>query len=163
MVQDDCKELAVSLYPAGGFSSITLAYEAAKQINFDADGRQVNIFYIGDYDPAGVLIDIALERERREHLELDIDLNFERIAISAEQIQEYDLPSKPRKLRDRRSLHIQETVEAEAMPAGILRNLVREHVEEFLPVHALRVAKVAEQSEREHIERMAAFMEVKEL
>ncbi len=163
VVEKDCKELAVSLYPAGGFSSITLAYEAARHINFDADGRQVNIFYIGDYDPAGVLIDIALERELREHLELDIDLNFERIAISEEQIQEYDLPSIPRKTHDRRSLHILETVEAEAMPAGILRNLLREHVEEFLPANALRIAKVAEQSEREHIERMAAFMEAKEV
>ena len=32
VVEDDCEELAVSLYPAGGFSSITLAYEAAEQI-----------------------------------------------------------------------------------------------------------------------------------
>ena len=161
VVEDDCEELAVSLYPAGGFSSITLAYEAARHINRFADGRQVNIFYIGDYDPAGVLIDVALERELRAHLKSHIDLNFERIAISEEQIQTYNLPSKPRKARDRRSLHIHETVEAEAMPARILRNLLRDHVEEFLPVDALAIAKVAEQSEREHIDRMAAFMEVK--
>jgi len=163
VVEDDCKDLAVSLYPTGGYSSITLAYEAARHINYDADGRQVNIVYLGDYDPDGVLIDVTLECELREHLELHIDLNFERIAVNKEQIQEYDLPSKPRKAHDRRSLHIQETVEAEAMPAGILRNLLREHVEDFLPDDALRVAKVAEQSEREHIERMAAFMEVKEV
>jgi len=65
VIQDDCEELAVSLYPAGGFSSISLAYQAAECINDEYNGREVVIFYIGDYDPAGVLIDVALEREGR--------------------------------------------------------------------------------------------------
>src|SRR4051812_22329586 len=30
VVEDDCRELAVSLYPAGGFSSLTLAYQSAE-------------------------------------------------------------------------------------------------------------------------------------
>ena len=33
IIQDDCEELAVSLYPCGGFPSITLAYQAAEFIN----------------------------------------------------------------------------------------------------------------------------------
>jgi hypothetical protein len=33
-----CEELAVSLYPAGGFSSITFAYEAAEFIRYEVDG-----------------------------------------------------------------------------------------------------------------------------
>ena len=36
IIQQDCEDLAVSLYPAGGFSSITLAYEAAKDINVES-------------------------------------------------------------------------------------------------------------------------------
>jgi hypothetical protein len=84
VVEGDCRELAVSLYPAGGFSSITLAYEAASEINdeVEADGKRVSIFYIGDYDPAGVLIDVALERELRQHLGPDVDLDFRRLAIN---------------------------------------------------------------------------------
>jgi hypothetical protein len=69
VIQEDCEELAVSLYPAGGFSSITLAYEAAEYINQDHGGKPGRIFYIGDYDPAGVLIDVSIERELREHLD----------------------------------------------------------------------------------------------
>src|SRR3954465_15409561 len=109
VIQRDCEELAVSLYPCGGFTSITLAYEAAEYINSRQDGKPVVIFYIGDYDPAGVLIDVALERELREHLRSDIDMTFGRIAITAAQIDAYDLPSKPRKEQDRRALHITET------------------------------------------------------
>ena len=155
VVEDDCRELAVSLYPAGGFSSITLAYQSAETINYYAAGRPVVIFYIGDYDPAGVLIDVALERELREHIDEDIDLHFNRIGITADQIKAHDLPSKPRKDTDRRSRHIRETVEAEAMPAKILRDLLRTNIETLLPHRALAIAKIEEESAREYFETMA--------
>lgn len=151
VIQNDCRELAVSLYPAGGFTSITLAYQAAEYINETAAGKPVTIFYIGDYDPAGVLIDLSIERELRAHLDESIELRFVRLGITAEQIAEHDLPTKPRKTTDKRSLHIAETVEAEAMPARILRDMLREHVEALLPANALAVAKAAEVSERRYL------------
>lgn len=148
---DDCEELAVSLYPAGGFSSITFAYEAASYINNEHDERQLVIFYIGDYDPAGVLIDVAIEREIRQHLDSDVRMRFIRLGITREQVEQYNLPTKPRKEGDRRSLHITETVEAEAMPAGILRALLRQAIEALLPENALTVTKAAEESERDFL------------
>jgi hypothetical protein len=158
VIQDDCEELAVSLYPAGGFSSISLAYQSAESINDEAEGREVVVFYIGDYDPAGVLIDVALERELRKHLDPDIQFNFRRIGITPEQIEIYDLPTKPRKATDQRSLHITGTVEAEAMPAADMRSLLRGEIEALLPLQALEVAQAAEQSEREQIERAAKWL-----
>ncbi len=161
VIERDCRELAVSLYPAGGFSSITLAYQAAENIAAETQEgeKPAVIIYIGDYDPAGVLIDQSIERELRAHLHSDIDLDFQRLAITEQQIEEYDLPTKPRKATDRRSSHVRSTVEAEAMPASTLRALLRERVESYMPAGALQVAKVAERSEREHLERMAALME----
>jgi hypothetical protein len=159
VVLDDCRELAVSLYPAAGFSSITFAYEAACEINAEHNGREIIIFYIGDYDPAGVLIDVALERELREHLDDDVMLQFVRLGITAEQVAAYDLPTKPRKPTDRRALHITQTVEAEAMPAAIMRRMLRDAIEVFLPSDALRVARAAEESEREWLQMMAGHAE----
>ena len=158
VILDDCQELAVSLYPAAGFSSLTLTFEAAQSINDSFDGRPITIYYIGDYDPAGVIIDRKVEEELRRHLNVEIPLSFERIAITKKQIRQYRLPEKPRKTGDRRSLHIKKTVEAEAMPAHILRELLRDRIEALLPADALRVAKIAEQSEREQLERMAALL-----
>jgi hypothetical protein len=157
IIEEDCRELAVSLYPAGGFSSLTLAYESAETINAYAAGRPVVIFYIGDYDPAGVLIDQAVERELRQHLAADIDLDSRRIGINADQVRTYGLPTKPRKVSDLRARHVEWTVEAEAMPAAIMRRLLRTNIKALLPAHALAVAQVEEQSAREHIERMAAL------
>jgi hypothetical protein len=157
VVQSDCEEFAVSLYPCGGFTSISLAYQAAEFMNDREDNKPVVILYIGDYDPAGVLIDVALERELREHLRPDIEMTFGRLAITPEQIEAHDLPSKPRKDGDRRATHVWETVEAEAMPAHILRQLLRREIEMLLPADALAVAKAAEASEQAHLGRLAAM------
>ena len=67
VVESDCEELAVSLYPAGGFASITLTYEAARNILQCAPGKDAHVLYIGDYDPAGVLIDRSIEVELANH------------------------------------------------------------------------------------------------
>lgn len=155
VIQDTCKDLAVSLYPAGGFSSLTLAYQAAEYMRHASDGKPITVFYIGDYDPAGVLIDVAIERELREHLPDDIDMDFQRIAITEEQIEAYNLPTKPRKAGDKRAQHIAATVEAEAMPAHVMCELLREAVEALLPDGALEAAKVAEESERDGLRALA--------
>ena len=154
----DCKELAVDLFPCGGFSSLSFIHEAAQQHNASDDTRPLVVLYVGDYDPAGVLIDQSLEREMREHLRNGIELDFRRIAINEEQVEVYDLPTKPRKEGDKRSQHVTYTVEAEAMPARDLRGILRVEVEALLPEDALRIAQVAEASEREHIARMAVVM-----
>lgn len=161
VIEATCEELAVSLYPAGGFASLTLAYEAAGFINKATlkGEKPAHIFYIGDYDPAGVLIDVAIERELRTHLDPRVDLHFERIGITQEQIERYDLPTKPRKAGDKRALHITSTVEAEAMPARILRRLLRQKVESLLPTGALEVAKLAEQEEQAGLRMLAESLE----
>jgi hypothetical protein len=151
VIEDTCRDLAVSLYPAAGFSSLTLAYEAAQYINSaTGNGRKpAHIIYIGDYDPAGVLIDRSIDTELRKHLNSAVDMTFHRLAITEEQIELYDLPTKPRKETERRALHITETVEAEAMPAGMLRAMLRNEIESFLPEGALQATKEAGLSERE--------------
>lgn len=161
VIERDCRDLAVSLFPSGGFSSLTLAYSSAMGINEATnDGEKAaHVIYIGDYDPAGVLIDLSIEKELRQHLHSAIDLSFHRIAITEEQIEQYDLPTKPRKEGDKRSQHVKATVEAEAMPAKTMRKLLRDTVEAFLPEGALEAARVAEQSEQAGLRALAASLE----
>ena len=152
VLENECQRLAVSLYPSGGFSSATLCYEAATEIDRAERARAV-VLYVGDYDPAGLLIDESIVRELRKHLATP--LTVQRLAINKDQIATHDLPTKPRKKGDRRRLDVVETVEAEAMPASTLRSIVREAVESYLPPRALEVALAAEQSEREGLRRLA--------
>ncbi len=157
VIQADCNDLAVDLYPCGGFSSLSFAHSAAEAHNASGDRRPLIIVYVGDYDPAGVLIDKALEKELRLHLNDGIPTEFRRIAINEAQIAEHALPEKPRKAGDVRAQHVMSTVEAEAMPAHILRGLLRDEIESLLPPGALAVAKIAEESERRGLMELARY------
>ena len=160
VVQGLCTELAVSLYPAGGFASLSLLYDAARYIEQrGADKESAIVFYIGDYDPAGVLIDQSIEQELREHLPDGFPMEFNRIAVNKDQVVEYDLPTKPRKASDARRLDITETVEAEAMPAATLRELLRSSVEGLLPDGAVEDMDEADEEERGGLERMAELLD----
>ena len=155
VVQADCDELAVSLYPAGGFSSMTLIYESAQEIKRSAEDKSVHVIYIGDYDPAGVLIDGCIKSGLLDH---GVEADFHRIAINEAQIAEYGLPTKPRKATDRRRLDLRETVEAEAMPAATLRSLLQEAVNEYIPDGVLDSLRVTEESERDGLATLAKYI-----
>ena len=155
VLQAECQRLAVPLYPCGGFPSMSYAYEAAQEMNHD--GRPVEVLFVGDYDPAGLLIDLTLERELRQHVAGE--LRFRRLAINEEQISLHDLPMKPRKATETRLPSVLETVEAEAMPAATLRAMVAEAVEGYLPAGALESIKVVEAEEREGLRRLAGHLD----
>lgn len=158
VIQDDCERYAVPLYPAGGFTSHTLAWEASQNIAQEARGRPVHVIYIGDHDPAGVLIDRKIEAELRLHLPT-IEIFFHRIAITVEQIVLMGLPTKPGKAGDRRGGFTGGTVEAEAMPAKIMRKLISDKIETFIDPRELATLEAAEESEREWLHSIADVME----
>ena len=97
VLQTTCRELAVSLYPCGGFSSATLCYDAAQEIDA-ADRARAVVLFLGDFDPAGVLIDRHVEAELRRHLETP--LGFFRNAHRAQgAVSTSSKPSRRRRCR----------------------------------------------------------------
>jgi hypothetical protein len=58
------------------------------------------------------------------------------------------LPTKPAKAGDRRGGFAGGTVEAEAMPANVLRKLLSDAIEIFVDPRQLAVLEAAEESER---------------
>jgi hypothetical protein len=145
-----CRELRVSLYPAGGFTSLTLAFEAASGINAaNPQKKPVSIFYFGDWDAQGEQIPKKIRKEIRKHLDPGIKLEFVVLGLNAQQVKQYKLPRKPGKQGRRWS------VEAEALPAHILRELFRTAIETLLPPRALRQAKIEDEMGREAIQLLA--------
>ena len=134
---------------------MSLAYEAAENIRHEANGRPVHIIYVGDYDPAGVLIDKDIEGKLSDHLP-DHEITFHRIAVTPEQIDLMRLPTKPPKKGDRRGGFIGGTVEAEAIPAHVLRGILEDKIESFIPLGQLHTLEAAEASERESIAAIAS-------
>ena len=85
----------------------------------------------------------------------DAEITFERIAVTPEQIADWDLPTRPTKLSDTRSKNFGEiSVELDAIEPNQLRTLVQKAIELHLPPDQFEILKAAEQSEREIISRL---------
>lgn len=146
-------EFDVPLMVARGFSSESFLWETAQAII--ADDKPAVIYQLGDHDPSGVS---AWEHTRRRLAEFapGIGFEFERLAVTPEQIDEYQLPTRPTKQSDSRAAGFDgESVEVDALASPVLRDLVRAAIEQWIDPEALSLIQIAEDSEREVLTRIA--------
>lgn len=142
----------VPLMVARGYASLSFLYSAADYINTLT--VPAYIYHFGDFDPSGVNAGEKIEETLRE-MAPDAELYFERIAVTPEQISEWDLPTRPTKASDTRSKNFGDiSVELDAIEPNTLRRLVQKIIEQHLPQKQFKVLKAAEESEREIISRL---------
>jgi hypothetical protein len=143
----------VPLMVARGYASLSFLYDAAEYIN-DLD-VPAYIYHLGDFDPSGVNAGEKIEETLCE-LAPEAEISFERIAVTPEQIADWDLPTRPTKKSDSRAKKFgrRRSVELDAIEPNRLRDLVQEAIETHLPPEQYEILKVAEESEREIIQRL---------
>jgi hypothetical protein len=147
-------EYDVPLMISRGFGSETFLWETAAAINDEF--CPAVIYQLGDHDPSGVAAWEDIQRKLRGFVDGRIELHFERIAVTPEQIITMGLPTRPTKQSDTRAAKFDgESVEVDAIPSSVLRDLVRDAIEQWIDPEALRLTKIAEESEREVLERIA--------
>jgi hypothetical protein len=123
------RDYGVPVYSSGGFDSLTAKHRAAQRI---ADRVEPTlILHVGDHDPSGVALFEAAAEDVEAMVEvLGGAVQFQRLAVTVEQIRRYDLPTAPAKARDKRGAwQGGGTVQAEAFPPDVLAREVREAVE----------------------------------
>jgi len=145
----------VPLMVTRGFSSETFAYEAVAAR--DDDERDYYVYYFGDFDRSGRDAANSLE-EKLERFAEDCAFNviFEQVAVTEDQIREYGLPTRPHKRNsaaDRKWPH-DYACELDAIPPDDLRALVEDVINAHLPQHQLEMAKIAEASERQLLDKL---------
>ena len=146
-----CREYVVPLFPSGGFASVSFTYQAAEHI-IESGRANAVILYVGDYDQAGVLIDKAIESRLRKFLkDWPGELTFRRLAVNEDQIDSMALPTRPPKASDTRSPEVTRAVEAEAIPAPVMRAIVSVALQELIPDWVLRHEKLIEEQERNDV------------
>jgi hypothetical protein len=147
-----------------GMPSITQLYGSACYIARAANAdKQTYIYQFGDHDPSGVLIPKTIENRLDQFCEM-LDCPppvIERVALTEQQIEEFDLPTRPTKREGNRHANAFEgdSVELDALPASELRSMVREVIERHISPRDLEVLRVAEDSERELLEAWAGRVE----
>jgi hypothetical protein len=136
----------VALMVARGYASLSFLHSAAEAIS-ERD-VPVYIYHLGDFDPSGVNAGEKIEETLRE-LAPDAEIYFKRLAVTPEQIDVWDLPSRPTKQSDSRAKGFAAiSVELDAIPPDYLRSIAQQAIEQHLPAEQFKILKVAEESER---------------
>jgi hypothetical protein len=163
IVWDVASDYDVPVLVSRGMPSLTQLYGTAVEIRRAAHaGKLTYIYQFGDHDPSGVLIPQTIERRLIELCEqFEVARPYiERVALTENQIEDYALPTRPTKREGNSHAYSFEgdSVELDALPATVLRDLVRETIERHITATMLETLREAEESEREIIERWADFI-----
>jgi hypothetical protein len=148
VLMEETEVYDVPLMIARGYASLTFLHSAAMAI--EAKDKPAFIYHLGDYDPSGVDAARDIEAKLRRYAP-GAEIYFERPAVTREQIEQWNLPTRPTKQTDTRAKKFGSatSVELDAIPARQLRELVREVIERHVDQEQLALLRVAEQSERE--------------
>ncbi len=151
-------EFGLDLYVTRGFASVTYLQEAAEDI--EGEGRPVYVYLLTDFDPYGR--NIAEKVEQELVIRSCAEVYVERVAVTPEQIEELNLPTRPTKRSNRRGptryeiTHGAQSVELDAMPPDELRRLVTECIERHMDPWRLQQMRMVEREEREGLARLLA-------
>ncbi|RWC12356.1 MAG: hypothetical protein EOS52_19130 [Mesorhizobium sp.] len=141
------RDLGVPLMVTRGFSSESVVQSVAEDVM--ADGRPLTILFVNDLDPSGNLMPADVMR-RIKFYAPEAKVRLWRVAVTPAQVEEYSLPTRPTK-RDGNShaaMFEGDSVEVDAMPPDILKELLRSNIEGHMDPEQLRVLREAETSER---------------
>jgi hypothetical protein len=145
----------VPLMIARGFASESFLWSTASTIRRQGeDGKDAVIYQLGDHDPSGLAAWQHIQTRLAEFA--DIDIHFERLAVTEDQIAEYDLPTRPTKTTDSRSkTFVGDSVEVDAIPTSILRDIVEDAITSWIDDDALRITQMVEAQELERLRTLA--------
>lgn len=143
----------VTLQVGRGYTSWSALYQASCRFN----GKPCEILYFGDFDPSGEDIARAIE-DNLGHFGTCPKIS--KVAINRKDIDEYHLPPVPTKDTDtRQRAHVEKygdvAVELDALPLPVLRDRIKNAVEDRLDMEAFREVRADEQNDNE---RLAAIL-----
>lgn len=127
-----CTELDVPYFACRGYTSQSEMRGAAQRLlEQESDGKETTIIHLGDHDPSG----IDMSRDIQDRLDLfGSTATIRRIALTFDQVHEYDPPPNPAKTTDARYRNYadnygEESWELDALEPCVIVDLIREAVE----------------------------------
>jgi hypothetical protein len=154
VVVQETEKFDVPLMVARGFASLSFLHSSAETIRYE--DRPTTIFHLGDYDPSGQQAARSIRDSLFDMSGRD-DLEFIQLAVMPEQIDQWNLPSRPTKTKG--NSHAKgwegDSTELDAIHPSTLRNLVGEAIAQHLPMGEINALRIAEESEREALKMFA--------
>ncbi len=155
-------DLGVKLWPCKGDPGLHSTFLTAQRLRPHVDaGRKVEIVYVGDWNPKGEQIPKTLQRNLADRH--DVPIHFARVAITAQQISQYNLASKPVNMNDPQAAAFLQThgddarhVEVEAMNPRELVGIVRDAMESRVDLEPMGRKLAAQKRTRREVARRLA-------
>jgi hypothetical protein len=124
-----CGELDVNYFSCRGYTSLSEMWAASQRLlGYRKQGQKPFVIHLGDHDPSG----IDMSRDITDRLETFTrrSLEFERIALNADQVERYGPPPNPAKLTDSRADGYiarfgRESWELDALNPAVIADLIR--------------------------------------
>jgi hypothetical protein len=157
-------EWGVDLYVQKGFSSASYLYNAAEEIK--RIGKPTHIYVLSDFDPSGKCSHANIVPGLGRHLngKIDFEVTVHELAVTLDQIQEWDLPTRPTKVKknphwakflEEYGDDAYQSCELDAIRPDYLRDLVSNAIEShWSNKHTLEQLQVIEKAEQEALASM---------
>lgn len=132
VIEGVCTEFQVPYFSCRGYVSQSEMWEAAQRLKrYEKAGKDTVVVHLGDHDPSG----IDMTRDIQDRLALfGSTVTVDRIALTWDQIQQYDPPPNPAKTTDARYAKYQEQFgddswELDALEPRVMADLIRAAVQ----------------------------------
>lgn len=152
------QDYSIRAYSSSGFDSLTSKKDLADRIC--ETGKPAFILHLGDYDPSGKNIFESVAEDVQAFVEADrpnalVNVKFVRVALTAEQVEEYDLPTSPPKATDSRSKRWEgETCQLEALAPDQIAALVKAQIERIVDIPRMQAALAEQVKDRKELTRL---------
>lgn len=143
---------SVQAYSSSGFDSLSAKKAIAERVC--DEGRRAIILHLGDYDPSGVAMFNAAAEDvtafvMADRAHGDVSVEFRRVCLTAEQVEQFNLPTAPAKATDSRTkAWWGETCQLEALAPNQIADLLRAAIEEVLDLEQVAFERGEEAEER---------------
>jgi len=149
-----------------GYSSHTMGYALKERVNEIMSERpeieEIHIIYFGDLDPSGLDIYRFIQDMS---IRFGLHIEFERVAITSEQVRQYRIPPMMAKTSDSRygkfvAEHGTDVVELDALNPNVLQELIRRNISKYFdPEIRADIVKQQERMQKEIKKMVEDYME----
>ena len=150
-------EFHVTMMVNRGYSSQSAMFESAERFNTAGGQRFPILFYLGDMDPSGE--DMVRDIEDRLRMFGVLHIRVVKLALTMEQVEQYNPPPNPAKVTDPRATayiqqHGDSSWEVDALPPEVLGNLIRTAFDEIVDKTKMEKVKKKEEADKRLLRRL---------
>jgi hypothetical protein len=161
VIEHACQPLDVGFLSCRGYVSQSTMWASAMRFKRKQQDQTTHVIHLGDHDPSG--LDMTRDIQERMNL-FGADVVVKRIALTMEQVREYNPPPNPAKMTDSRfeayaNEYGEESWELDALDPSVLNELITTAVLEYTDEDERDFRIELQEEQREKLNKIAKKLE----